>query len=184
MRRPWTLLPALLILAAVQPLRAQDNALARDLVKAVDQTEQKLTALANALNDEQYNWRPGEGVRSAAEVVLHVAADNYFIPLAMGVPAPEAVKMSSPNDYAAAQAFEKRNLPRDAAAAEMKASFEHLRKALNSIPPARYNEKIQVFGQEFTVQEMMLAAVLHLHEHLGQMIAYARTNNVVPPWSR
>jgi hypothetical protein len=25
--------------------------------------------------------------------------------------------------------------------------------------------------------------VTHLHEHLGQMIAYARTNGVKPPWS-
>jgi hypothetical protein len=23
-----------------------------------------------------------------------------------------------------------------------------------------------------------------MHEHLGQLIAYARTNHVVPPWSR
>jgi hypothetical protein len=26
--------------------------------------------------------------------------------------------------------------------------------------------------------------VTHLHEHLGQLIAYARMNNVVPPWSK
>jgi hypothetical protein len=30
----------------------------------------------------------------------------------------------------------------------------------------------------------MLATVTHLHEHLGQLIAYARSNNVEPPWSR
>jgi uncharacterized damage-inducible protein DinB len=28
-----------------------------------------------------------------------------------------------------------------------------------------------------------MALVSHEHEHLGQMIAYARSNGVTPPWS-
>ena len=31
---------------------------------------------------------------------------------------------------------------------------------------------------------MWIGATTHLHEHLGQLIAYARSNGVVPPWSR
>jgi hypothetical protein len=31
---------------------------------------------------------------------------------------------------------------------------------------------------------MWILTVGHLHEHLGQLIAYARSNNVVPPWSK
>jgi hypothetical protein len=26
-------------------------------------------------------------------------------------------------------------------------------------------------------------AIVDMHEHLGQSIAYARTNQIVPPWS-
>jgi hypothetical protein len=29
-----------------------------------------------------------------------------------------------------------------------------------------------------------LYATTHLHEHAGQMIAYARSNKIVPPWSK
>jgi hypothetical protein len=29
-----------------------------------------------------------------------------------------------------------------------------------------------------------MTAMADMHEHLGQLIAYARTNQVVPPWSR
>ena len=35
-----------------------------------------------------------------------------------------------------------------------------------------------------TRQGFWILATTHLHEHLGQAIAYARSNGVVPPWSR
>jgi uncharacterized damage-inducible protein DinB len=34
-----------------------------------------------------------------------------------------------------------------------------------------------------TVRGALLLATTHMHEHLGQSIAYARTIGVVPPWS-
>ena len=39
-------------------------------------------------------------------------------------------------------------------------------------------------SSETTVGDVWIRAVVHLHEHLGQGIAYARSNEVVPPWSR
>ncbi len=45
------------------------------------------------------------------------------------------------------------------------------------------NETIQMFGQERTVQEALFLIVGDMHEHLGQAIAYARMNEVVPPWT-
>lgn len=39
-----------------------------------------------------------------------------------------------------------------------------------------------MFGQSFTMQQGWIMATTHLHEHLGQMIAYARSNGVKPPW--
>jgi hypothetical protein len=41
-----------------------------------------------------------------------------------------------------------------------------------------------MFGAEYTGQQVWIMATTHLHEHLGQMIAYARANNIVPPWSK
>ena len=41
-----------------------------------------------------------------------------------------------------------------------------------------------VLGTPTTVGDVWIRAVVHLHEHLGQSIAYARSNEVVPPWSR
>ena len=75
-------------------------------------------------------------------------------------------------------------MDRATAMAEMEQSFAFLRKAMTDTPAAAMGENVSVFGQTFTRQYMWILATTHLHEHLGQLIAYARSNNVVPPWSR
>ena len=173
-----------LMMATAAPSAAQAPAnLKADLVKSVTEAEQKFVGLAEAFSVAQYDWRPGEGVRSVREVLLHVAADNYFLPAALGIEAPAATKITA-TEFAAVQAFEKQNLDRGATVAELRASFEHLREGLESISDDRMNENIKFFGQDFTVRGLLLAATTHLHEHLGQSIAYARMNGVKPPWSR
>ena len=117
------------------------------------------------------------------EVLLHIAADNYFLPTVLGVAAPAATKITA-TDFAPVQAFEKQQLDRAASIAELKASFEHLKTALARVPDSRMNEKLSVFGQEFTVRGFLILTATHLHEHLGQLIAYARSNGVTPPWSQ
>ena len=163
------------------PLHAQNASWTADLIKSTTEAEEKFVGLGNALS-EKYSWRPGEGVRSVQEVLLHIAADNYFIPAAMGVPAPAGIKITA-TDYAAMMAFEKQALSKDATIAAVKTSFAHLRKAMSTVPEAKFGETIKVFGQDFTNRQFMILATTHLHEHLGQMIAYARSNNVKPPWS-
>jgi uncharacterized damage-inducible protein DinB len=165
------------------PVQAQMPAMTADLIIDINVAEEKLVALANALTLEQYAWRPGQGIRSIQEVLMHIAADNYFIPAAIGIAAPAATKITA-TDYAAVQSFENQKLSKDATVEALKTSFAHLRKALSGIPESRYGETIKVFGQDFTHRQFMILATTHLHEHLGQMIAYARMNNVKPPWSQ
>ena len=38
--------------------------------------------------------------------------------------------------------------------------------------------------QKNTTRGVWIVTATHLHEHLGQLIAYARSNNVTPPWSK
>lgn len=183
MRRFAIAFAALIGILGATTLHAQTPALTGDLVKLTGDVEQKLVGLADALSVEQHSWRPGEGVRSVQEVLLHVAADNYFIPAVLGVSAPAVTKINA-TDYAAMQAFERQKLDKAATITELKTSFAHMKSAMSSIPESRMNETINVFGQDFTVRSFMVLATAHLHEHLGQMIAYARTNGVKPPWSR
>lgn len=152
-----------------------------DMEQAVAQVEQKLVALAEAMTEEQYAWRPMEGVRSAGEVFMHVAADNYFLTLPVGVEAPASTGITL--DYGATVVpYETRSATRAEIIADLKASFAHLRAAMNE-SAAEPNREIDLFGRSSTVGGLWVATTTHMHEHLGQAIAYARANHVVPPWS-
>ena len=47
----------------------------------------QIIALAEAIPAEKYGWRPGPGVRSVSEVLMHTATGNYFFLQSMGVKA-------------------------------------------------------------------------------------------------
>ena len=87
------------------------------------------------------------------------------------------------SDYATGVAFESRNLPKDSVVAELRRSFEFLKQSLGNATPSSMTAPVTMFGQPFTGQSAWILTVTHLHEHLGQLIAYARTNGVKPPWS-
>ena len=153
-----------------------------DMHRDVNEVQKKIIDLARAVPESAYGWRPAPGVRSIGEVLLHVSADNYLIPIAMGKPAPAASGITS--DFASAGAFEKRTLTKDQLIAELETSFTHLHQGMGLTTDANLAEKIDMFGQQWSRQRAMVLTVTHLHEHLGQLIAYARSNNVAPPWSR
>lgn len=128
--------------------------------------------LAEAIPQDKYGWRPMEGVRSVSEAIAHIAGANYFFAGRLGTPAPEGVDVS--------------NLEKETDKAKLiavlKASNEHLAKAFGAVKDR--NAKTDIFGREGTVEQMMLIAIGHVHEHFGQLIAYARSNHVTPPWSQ
>jgi uncharacterized damage-inducible protein DinB len=145
-----------------------------DIQAQIDEAEEKLTALAKAMPAEKYAWRPGEKVRSVGEVFMHVAGGNYFLTGLMGAPKAEGV---NPRD------FDKDANDKAKVMATMKASFDYVRKYLSGLSDADLEKKMTVFDHEGTARELALVVATHTHEHLGQSIAYARMNGVVPPWS-
>lgn len=178
------LIPSTLSAQAEQSARAGAQpevvqALLRDIARA----EQKLIGLAEAIPEESYGWRPAEGVRSTGEVLMHVVADNYFLPTVADVAAPAATGIKA-GDYASVQAFEARAASKAEALQALRESFAHLRSAMERTDASFLGRQLSLFGSDMSGTELWIVTATHLHEHLGQMIAYARANNVVPPWSR
>jgi uncharacterized damage-inducible protein DinB len=87
-------------------------------------------------------------------------------------------------DYGTVQAFERRDIDRDQIIGELQQSFAHINSALETMTDAKFAESVSLSGQSWTAQRLWILTVTHMHEHLGQAIAYARSNGVVPPWSR
>ena len=179
-------LRSLVLLAALAatalPAAAQAPSVTADLLADLAQVETKMLGLARAIPEDKYGWRPGPGVRSVGEVLMHVAADNYLIPAAIGF-TPDPATGIKGSDYQTAVAFEKKVLNKAATIAELEKAFAFMKKSLGETAAPRLSQQVQMFGQSFTTQRAWVIGTTHVHEHLGQLIAYARTNGVKPPWS-
>jgi uncharacterized damage-inducible protein DinB len=176
-------LSALLIVLTLPAGSQGREGLMGDLVRDVDQVQTKIVGLAKAMPDGAYGWRPAKNVRSTSETLMHVAADNYFLPAAMGMDAPADTGING-KDYKTTIAFEKKTMTRDQVISELEKSFAFLKASMTSFPDAKLDTPLDVFGQKMSHRALWVSTTTHLHEHLGQLIAYARSNSVTPPWSK
>jgi len=133
-----------------------------------------LLALAEAIPAEKFAWRPAPGVRSVSEVFMHVAIGNYFLLGNAGVK-----PKSAPGPVSGET--EKKVTAKAEVIDWLKQSFESVKDAY---PKTDRGRKIRFFNQDSTVDNVFMRILVHNHEHMGQMIAYARMIGIVPPWSR
>jgi hypothetical protein len=177
---------AVLVMACLftpMALSAQPAPVVVELIKDVDGVAQKFIALAKVMPVDKYGWRPGTGVRSVSEVFLHVSSDNYLLPAMVGMVPPASTGINA-KDFKTLTAYEKRGLTPEQTAADLEASFAHLKAAMAKTTSSTLMEPVDMFGQKSTQQGLWILTTTHLHEHLGQAIAYARMNGIVPPWSK
>jgi uncharacterized damage-inducible protein DinB len=152
-----------------------------ELLADLDNLESKYLGLAEALSQEQYSWRPAEDVRSVSEVFMHVAGANYLFGAIVGVDVPADLP-GAPDLWAMLGALEE--VTDEAAVRDaLRRSFAHARTTVAAIRPQDLDGTADLFGTPATRRAALLMLVTHMHEHLGQSIAYARMNGVAPPWS-
>lgn len=145
-----------------------------EMLWSIEDAESKLVELAEATPEDKYSWRPSEGVRSQAEVFLHVAAVNYGLPSFWGLQPPEGF---------AFQGYEQSLTSKADIQKALKDSFSRMVKGFKGMTAEELNKEIDLFGTQTTVRGGYMVILSHAHEHLGQSIAYARSNGIVPPWS-
>lgn len=136
--------------------------------------EAKYLQLAEATPWEKYSYRPAAGVRSTCEVFLHIAGANYSFTSQIGTKAPADVDVKN---------IEKCPDSKARVVATLKASFAHFKAAVVAMPDNAGDDKFKLFGSDFTKRGFLTFIAEHTGEHLGQSIAYARANGIVPPWS-
>ena len=145
-----------------------------ELERGVGDAASKLHELAVATPQAKYSYRPGKDIRSTAEVFLHVSYANFRIPTLWGVKAPEGIDLEK---------LEKSSTDKDQIEKVLAQSFEHVQLSLRDLPDSAWDRTIEIFGTPTTVRGGYLMLLAHMHEHLGQSIAYARANGIVPPWT-
>lgn len=138
----------------------------------------QLVALAEATPAEKFAWRPTAGVRSTSEVYMHIVIANFYL---LSVTGP---KMPADLMQGDAAKTEKSVTSKADVIAWLKRSLEAVKEAHSAETPKDLERKVRIADRDTTVDAMYLRIIVHANEHMGQLIAYARMNGIVPPWSK
>ena len=163
---------------AVMPAsaRAQDAASVRaEIMRHFDVNQAKLVALADATPADKFGWKPSEPARTVAGVYAHVAADNiWYLTHELKLAAPAGIKLDTLENV------------RDKAQilALLRRTSDYVKTTVAAIPDAQLGAQATLYGRPAPQWSVLMELVTHMSEHLGQSIAYARANNIVPPWSK
>jgi len=130
----------------------------------------KFAGLAQVMAGK-YEWKPGQGVRSVGDVFNLIVEENGLLADAL---------TGKTNTGAAPAPITDPGKMQDA----LKASYANLQKAITGLSDNDLQTQVKLFGEDMTKQDAVMLILEDQHEHLGQSIAYARTNGVVPPWSK
>ena len=145
-----------------------------DFLTQFDDVSKKIVDLAEAVPADKYGWRPAPGVRSISEVYMHIVSGNSYIPSFIGVKPMEGTD----------RGMEKSVTEKARVVDLLKKSMAHARAAVLATPDADLDKKVKIFGGDSSERGVIMIIGNHLHEHLGQSIAYARANGIAPPWSK
>ena len=141
----------------------------------LQQLQGKYVAPADAIPADKYSWRPAPDARSVGELFLHVTAANHNIPTMMtGTTAPGEFKKDG---------YEKSITDKAKIVDALKESFAAAIEDVQAMSNADFAKAEKKLGPDANDGDVIYILVTHAHEHLGQAIAYARSNGVVPPWT-
>ena len=170
--RTKTMASAVAIAAALSPAQVRAETTQAALSREAGTLSDKFAGLARVMAGK-YDWKPGEGVRSVGDVFNLIVTENGLLVGTLtgagggrgggnGAPITEPEKMQE----------------------ALKTSYARLQKAIEGLSDADLKAPVKLFGRDMTKEEAVRFLFGDQHEHLGQSIAYARTNGVVPPWSK
>ena len=161
---------ALALMVPLAQAQAQPAGMQAAWGKDAGTLSDKFTGLARVMSGK-YDWKPGPGVRSVSDVFNLIVKENGLL---------AGVLSGTPNTGATPAPITDPEKMQEA----LKASYANLQKAITGLSDNDLQTPVKLFGRGMTKQDALMLILEDQHEHLGQSIAYARTNGVVPPWSK
>jgi uncharacterized damage-inducible protein DinB len=147
----------------------------KEFLLQFEQSMDKFLQLAEAMPADRFTWSPGVGVMQVGQVYMHVAHYNYNYPItSLGMAKPAGLdldKMESVRD-------------KTAVLKALRESRDFVRATAQRYEGEQWAKTTKLYGRDVPQWSVLLQLVAHMNEHLGQSIAYARMNKIVPPWSR
>jgi len=141
------------------------------LAKEAGTLSDKFAGLARVMAGK-YDWKPGEGVRSVGDVFNLIVMENGMLVATLtGAGGRGGARPAPVTDSEKMQEA-------------MKTSYANLEKTIEGLSDDDLKAPVKLFGREMTKEGAIRLLFGDQHEHLGQSIAYARSNGVTPPWSK
>ena len=106
---------------------------------------------------------------------MHIAMANFYLLSVTGPKMP--ADLTSPD-------MEKTVTAKPEVIAWLKRSLDTVKSSHAGLKSGDLQRKVKINGRDATVDGMYLRIIVHANEHMGQLVAYARMNGIVPPWSQ
>jgi uncharacterized damage-inducible protein DinB len=162
----------LFVILGAATLHAQEEGLWEGYDGEWSHVSRQLISLAEATPPEKFSWRPAPGVRSIGEVYMHIAVADFYLLSVTGAKEPKVTTDLEKTVTAKADVIE-----------WLRRSLDAVKTARAQLKPGDLQRKVKIDGKTVTVDGMYLRIIVHANEHMGQSVAYARMNGIVPPWS-
>jgi uncharacterized damage-inducible protein DinB len=163
----------LFMVLSAATLHAQDEGLWEGYDGEWSHVSRQLIALAEATPPEKFSWRPAPGVRSIGEVYMHIAIANFYL-----------LSITGAKERAVTTGLEETVTTKADVIEWLRRSLNAVKMARAQLKPGDLQRKVKISGKTVTVDGMYLRIIVHANEHMGQSVAYARMNGIVPPWSK
>lgn len=181
---PKALLVLILLAGGSSPAKAQylgggTKTLAQAQVADLEDMRTKFVGLARAIPEDKLTWKPMEGTRSVQDVITLIIAEAELFPTMWSFERPAWARMQFNEELSRLA-----NLSRTELIQELERSFDHVTNIVKGLSPDDRARQVSFFGLNVDLSTAIMLMTNDMHEHLGQLIAYARSNRVVPPWSQ
>lgn len=156
------------------PLSASaQEPLVQSLRGLFDVTKQAITATAQDLDDRMYAYRPTPEVRTAGQVLAHIADGQFiFCSAAAGEanPHPESFEQTATTKAAIVQGLQQ--------------GFAYCEGVFARTTDSNAARAVDFFTGPNTRGGVLAFNSAHNYEHYGNLVTYMRLNSIVPPSSR
>jgi hypothetical protein len=187
----YLLVSAVALAPVLLPAQEKISRMRQEILDPFQNASAECLALARAVPEGKYVWRPMEGVRSFGEVFVHMAGSTLLFCSYAGLKPPPgpahdlaAIYMKRgfemPELFAAERAIQSKKQTVEI----MDQAFHLAGDMIRKMPDSDLEKPVDFFGRPITMLGLLIRMGDHLSEHLGQSIAYARINHIVPPWSQ
>ena len=148
---------------------AQDDAFLKECLEKWENGAEYTIELAEAMPADKYDFRPSPEVRSFREQVVHIMNNMVWLSSTY------LSKTSFKGD------LKHKDLSKDEIIMLLRQATIFAKSAIKNLEPEDLEDTVDFFAGPMTKRQILVLMNDHMTHHRGQIIVYARMNDIKPP---